>query len=270
MSRSPWDSIRPIDVDAIRQRFETAQPFRHFHIDDFLNADFAREVADAYPSYEEALELGREFHALNENLKIQVCDRKKFAEPIARLDAALAAPEWRAALERITGIPKLLADDELVGGGMHVMGSGGRLDVHVDFNLIESRGLHRRLNILVFLNPRWREEWGGKLELWDSDVRRCGAAFEPKFNRCAVFQTSEISFHGVTPLSCPIGETRNSFAAYYYTREAPDGWDGKRHTTIFRARPDEALRGHVLMPAEKLWRRIRNRFLPRRAKPPGR
>ncbi|MCA9511883.1 MAG: 2OG-Fe(II) oxygenase [Myxococcota bacterium] len=260
MSRSPWDRIRPIDEDAIQRAFESAQPFRHFHIDDFLEPAFAREVAAAYPSYDEALALGREFQALNENLKIQVCDRARFPEPIARLEEALAAPEWRAALERITGIPKLLADDELVGGGMHIMGSGGRLDVHVDFNLIENRGLHRRLNILVFLNPRWQDGWGGELELWDTGVRQRGASFVPKFNRCAVFQTSEISFHGVTPLVCPDGETRNSFAAYYYTREAPAGWDGTRHTTIFRARPDEALRGHVLMPAEKAWRRVRNRL----------
>jgi len=133
-----------------------------------------------------------------------------------------------------------------------VMGSGGRLDVHVDFNLIRGRELHRRLNILVFLNRSWDDAWGGELELWDAAVRNRGRAIRPVFNRCAVFETSEISFHGVTKVTCPPGRTRNSFAAYYYTREAPEGWDGRRHSTVFRARPDERLRGRVLMPLARM------------------
>ena len=45
---------------------------------------------------------------------------------------------------------------------------------------------------------------------------------------------------------------RKSFAAYYYTKEAPPGWDGVKHSTLFRARPDERFRRYVLMPAERL------------------
>jgi Rps23 Pro-64 3,4-dihydroxylase Tpa1-like proline 4-hydroxylase len=141
-----------------------------------------------------------------------------------------------------------------VGGGMHVTGPHGRLDVHVDFNVIPQRRLHRRLNILVYLNPEWRDEWGGHVELWDRDVRRCYHSLKPRLNRCVVFETSETSFHGVSAVRCPEGIERRSFAAYYYTREPPPRWDGKMHSTIFRARPDERLREFVLMPAERLQR----------------
>ena len=70
-------------------------------------------------------------------------------------------------------------------------------------------------------------------------------------NRCLLFETSERSFHGVEPVTCPPDVLRKSFAVYYYTREAPPGYDGKKHTTIFKARPEERMKKYVLMPAAR-------------------
>ena len=50
---------------------------------------------------------------------------------------------------------------------------------------------------------------------------------------------------------------RRSFAAYYYTREPPPGWDGVRRSTVFRARPDERWKGQVAMPVENLVQTMR-------------
>jgi hypothetical protein len=71
-----------------------------------------------------------------------------------------------------------------------------------------------------------------------------------------VFETNEISYHGVTAVKCPPDRSRKSFAAYYYTKEAPAGWNGESHSTIFKARPDEVLKGKVLMPLETAKRRM--------------
>jgi hypothetical protein len=139
---------------------------------------------------------------------------------------------------------------------MHVTGAGGRLDVHVDFNYIESRKLHRRLNLLLYLNLSWDEQWGGHIQLWNKDVTTCEAAFAPALNRCVIFETSDISFHGVTPVTPAAPYPRQSFATYYYTRETPPHWKGAAHSTIFKARPDEKLRRYVFMPAEGLQRRF--------------
>jgi Rps23 Pro-64 3,4-dihydroxylase Tpa1-like proline 4-hydroxylase len=84
---------------------------------------------------------------------------------------------------------------------------------------------------------------GGNIELWDTDVKVCHHSFEPIFNRCVVFETSEISYHGVTAVKCPEGQSRRSFAACYYTKEAPAHWNGQAHSTIFRVRPDANSRG---------------------------
>ncbi|HET9378312.1 MAG TPA: hypothetical protein VFO40_25310, partial [Chthoniobacterales bacterium] len=62
--------------------------------------------------------------------------------------------------------------------------------------------------------------------------------------------TSEISYHGVVPVSTAAPCPRKSFATYYYTSEAPAHWTGISHGTIFKARPDEKLKGSLLMPME--------------------
>lgn len=242
--------INPIDRDLLRAQVRRASPVPNFKIDGFLDPAFAEKVLEAFPSYDEALKVGVSFKAVNEYKKVQVTDSALFAEPIAQLNQALSAPEFLELMGYVFDMPDLLADDQLTGGGIHQTGPRGHLDVHVDFNYIEDRALHRRLNILVYFNKDWRDEWGGEIELWDKDVKVRHHAFSPIFNRCVVFATNEISYHGVTAVKCPPDRSRKSFAAYYYTKEAPAHWTGESHTTIFKARPDEVLKGRVLMPLE--------------------
>jgi Rps23 Pro-64 3,4-dihydroxylase Tpa1-like proline 4-hydroxylase len=248
--------INPIDRDQLRMQVGTAAPVKNFCIDNFLDESFAESVLAAYPSFEEALKVGTSFAAVNEKKKVQVTDSSTFAEPIAELNRELASPEFLGLLSDVFEMPNLLADEELVGGGIHQTGSRGHLDVHVDFDYIPERELHRRLNILIYFNKDWKPEWGGNIELWDADVKHCHHSFSPIFNRCVVFETNEISYHGVTAVKCPEGMSRKSFAAYYYTREAPAHWNGVAHSTIFRARPDEVLKGNVMMPLENAKRKL--------------
>ncbi len=252
--------IRPIDLEDLRARVQSAVPFPYFLIDNFLDPEFAHAVHDSFPSFDAALKIGRSFSTVNEKKKVQITDTSQFSAPVLELNRLLAAPSWTSLLSEVFSIPDILADSELNGGGIHQTGPRGRLDVHVDFNYIAERELHRRLNILIFLNPGWRPEWGGNLELWDADVKHCHHSLEPLFNRCVVFETSEISFHGVTAVTCPEGRARRSFAAYYYTTQPPAHWNGKAHNTIFRSRPNEVIRGRVLMPAEQTARNVRQSY----------
>jgi Rps23 Pro-64 3,4-dihydroxylase Tpa1-like proline 4-hydroxylase len=254
------DLINPLDRDALRRQARTAPPFPHFCVDNFLNENFAEEVYRSFPSYAEAKAVGREFTGLNEKKKIQITDSTKFAPAIARLNSLLASREFVELMSDIFDIPNLIDDPALMGGGIHETDTGGRLDVHVDFNLVEAKNWHRRLNVLIYFNKDWREEYGGNFEIWDKEVKQCHGSFAPIFNRACAFATSEISFHGVTPLSCPQGIVRRSFATYYYTTEAPPGWDGKVHSTIFKARPEEWMRGGVLMPAESSVKQARHQL----------
>jgi len=250
--------LNPLDREALKLQFESNQPYPHFVIGNFLEPEAALKVAHSYPDFEQATKQGHEFKAVNEQRKVQICDQGKFPEPVKRLSEIISSPEFLSELEYITGIPNLLADPNFAGGGMHLTGSGGRLDVHVDFNYQEDQRIHRRLNILIYLNPDWQDTWGGEIEVWDKDVKTCLNSMLPLLNRCLVFKTTDISYHGVRPITAPADVCRRSFAAYYYTHEAPPEWKGEAHSTIFKARPDEKVRGMLLMPAERLMRRFQD------------
>lgn len=251
-----WDLINPIDVEKFKNTVQSAPEFPHFCLDNFLKMEFAEEVYKSFPKYSDSQIIGRQFEAVNEKRKVQITDSKLFPPPIKKLNDLLAHEEFVEMLSYVFDIESLEPDPELVGGGIHQTDSGGRLDVHVDFNFIQDRRLHRRLNLLLYFNKNWQEEYGGYLDLWDKKVKRRVGYFEPRFNRLCGFVTSNISFHGVTPLHCPEGVVRQSFATYYYTVESPKGWDGKAHSTIFKPRPNELLRGYISMPLEALSRRL--------------
>jgi Rps23 Pro-64 3,4-dihydroxylase Tpa1-like proline 4-hydroxylase len=246
-----------IYLDKLNKNSVIQQPFPHFCIDDLLDEGFANEIYQAFPSYQEALEQGREFSAVNEKRKIQITDAKKFPAPILALHQLLASKEFVARVESMMGIANLLPDPDLTGGGIHETNAGGHLDVHVDFNYIPEKKLHRRVNILIYFNKDWKEEYGGYLDVWDREVKVRHGYFAPTFNRACGFATSEISWHGVMPVTCPPTMMRRSFAVYYYTKEAPEHWDATVHSTIFKARPDEWMKGNLAMPIESVVRDAR-------------
>ena len=247
--------LQPLNLDKLREEFASAKP-PFVKIDNFIDPEKAKAIAASYPTFDIAAEQGRAFTNVNERKKVQISDAHRFSAPVAELNDLLASPAFLADLSYITGIPNILADEQLVGGGIHVTGPGGRLDVHVDFNYIEDRKLHRRLNLLLYLNSLWQEDWGGQFQLWDEHVKNCKATIAPILNRCVIFETNEISYHGVVPVSPDAVSPRKSFATYYYTKEAPAHWTGVSHSTIFKARPEEKLKGMLLMPADSAKKKV--------------
>jgi hypothetical protein len=121
-------------------------------------------------------------------------------------------------ISEITGISPLYADPDLYGGGLHEILPGGYLNIHTDFNFHPKLRKLRALNLLLYLNPDWKPEWNGALELWQPDMLTRRAVIEPLMNRMVLFETSDVSFHGHPHrLACPEDRTRRSLAVYYYT-----------------------------------------------------
>lgn len=215
---------------ALHDSYVSAQPFPHVALDNFIdravldrvNAEFPQPVtgrfADAYSKAKTGYILGMIRSAFIQDL----------------MNALNSAP-FLDFLEQMTGIRGLVGDSRFVGGGLHETRRGGHLSIHADFNFHPRTKLRRRLNLILFLNDDWDEEWGGALELWDRSMTRCQKAIAPVIGRAVVFNTDTHSYHGhPDPLATPDGRTRRSIALYYYSM--PQGV-ALPHTTIFRARP---------------------------------
>ncbi len=98
---------------------------------------------------------------------------------------------------------------------------------------------HTAVNAILYLNKGWTERDGGGLELWDMENKQRFANVVPIFNRCAIFETSEISYHGNPMRVTRDGPGRLSYSLYYYTDTRPDKSAITEHSTVYVDRPGE-------------------------------
>jgi len=220
----------------LRRQFRENQPYPHVHLKEFLDPYVAAEMASEFPGL--ATDAWTRYKHPNEN-KVGLAKRSLFPPFLGEVVDELNSEAFVDWLSQLTGIPDLLSDDMLEGGGLHQSGTGGFLNVHTDFsNHHYHKHWRRQVNLILYLNPTWQEEWGGAIELWDREVRRCMVKIPPLFNQTLIFRTDEISYHGFPdPLRCPEGESRKSLALYYYTVES--GAEIKTRSTNYRSRPED-------------------------------
>jgi Rps23 Pro-64 3,4-dihydroxylase Tpa1-like proline 4-hydroxylase len=161
-----------------------------------------------------------------------------FGEHIQHVLRQLNSATFLQFLETLTGIGGLIPDLNFEGGGLHQIERGGFLKIHLDSNTHPRLPLARRINLLLYLNRDWREEYRGQLEHWDKEMSCCVHKILPIFNRCVIFNTNEVSYHGHPDrLECPPGMTRKSIAVYYYTDGRPAADGDRDHGTLWRDRP---------------------------------
>jgi hypothetical protein len=227
-----------------REAYASAQPYPHIVFDDFLPDGVLDPVLAEFPNPK-----GADWFAFDSatERKLATKDDSIMGPATRRLLAELNSGTFIDFLERLTGIEGLVPDTHLVGGGLHQIERGGHLKVHADFNRHPRTDLERRLNVLIYLNRDWKDEYGGAFELWNRDMTSCAERVFPYFNRCVVFSTTSTSYHGhPEPLNCPEGETRKSIALYYYTKDRPAEEKNEAHNTLFQARPGEEIEAPVV------------------------
>lgn len=236
----------------LAHRFQSADPFRHVVIDEFFAGGFCQQLIADFPAFDAD-------HARNEMGKVGgkavFQNLSELGPAYAQLDRILRSKDFLSLVGGITGIPGLLYDPEYVGGGTHENLEGQELDPHVDFNYHPHTQRHRRLNLIVFLNPEWREEWGGVLELHSNPWAGAGedrvATILPLANRCVIFETTETSWHGFKRIRIPQERrdlSRRSVAVYYYTKSRPARETAAPHSTVYvqRGLPENIRPGHTL------------------------
>ena len=246
MADSP---VIPLDPDALiletktakeigaryAEAYQSATPYNHICIDNFLPMDVIEKVRadlDSLPQAEAA------FDAAEEKLKSQY-NPDRLPDYTRHLFQAFNSRAFILFLEEMTGIDGLIPDPYFMGAGIHKTLNGGYLNFHADFNVLKQMRVERRLNIQIYLNPPWKEEWGGSFEVWDKPMQNKVASFAPTENRMCCFSTGSDTWHGnPEPVNHPDGLPRQSIALYYYTAT----WDDTRveHSTLFRPRPGTA------------------------------
>lgn len=217
--------------------FRRGTPFPHIVLDNFFDSSILDLVLDEFPR-PDAIRW-QQFDNARE-VKLASAEEASFGPVTRLLMYHLNSITFLEFLSKVTGIENLIPDPSFEGGGLHQILPGGKLGVHADFNKHRSFGLDRRLNLLIYLNKDWREDYGGHLQLWDREMRLCQAKVLPVFNRVMIFGTTDYTYHGhPDPLQCPDGMTRKSLALYYFSNGRPAEETTEAHSTLFRARGEK-------------------------------
>ena len=215
-----------------------AEPFPHIVIDNFLPEALISKIISNFPS--EKLEgdiVFNDGYAGLHKRQVMPADCNGFIREVFGFFNSYAVVEF---LQSLTTIPSLIPDHYYTGGGFHETSAGGKLGIHADFRINEALHLNRRLNMIIYLNENWKDEYGGHLELWDKKMRGKVHTIAPVYNRCVIFNTDADSFHGhPDPLTCPENVKRKSLALYYYTASTRLYEDTASHSTMYKARASD-------------------------------
>lgn len=215
-----WESVKN-QID----NFGKKPPFDYVVIDDFFREEFANELSNEFPGNEPGI-----WYEYDNPIEVKsVCNNwNLFPAKTYSTFAFFNSEDWLKYLSlKLTNGRKLYADSGLTGGGWHTHKRGGKLNPHLDYSLHPKLGMQRKLNIIIYLNPNWKEEWGGALGFWDNkSAEKPGdlvVSVWNKFNRAVIFDTTQNSWHGLPePLACPENEVRKSLAAYFLCQPPQD------------------------------------------------
>jgi hypothetical protein len=231
--------------------FALARPYPHIVIDDFFPEDVANVLLDEFEQEEDAW---KHYHHYNERKKA-LTEYDRMPPKTQEVFNALQSERAIDIVAMFSGLDGLISDPGLEGAGMHVVEPGGFLNVHTDFlTHTKQRSWSRHINILVYLNKDWREEWCGNLELWDDDLTECVQSIEPVFNRCVIFNTLAKSYHGHPhKLVCPEGRNRKSLLLYYYRDE---GHDLALSSTNYQPLPEDSAARAAMIAMDRFALRV--------------
>jgi len=204
-----------------KEVFSKNRPFPHIVLDGLFSKKLLKKIILEMPNPRD--KTSKKYSGKYGNKKIQTIGERNLQTNTLQFFHYLNSEPFLNFLETISGIKNLLPDPSLTGGGFHQILKGGYLKIHADFIKHNKYNFYRRLNLLIYLNENWNQEWGGNLELWDHKMEKATQSIIPNFNRMVLFNTTSNSYHGhPEPLKCPEDVSRKSIAIYYYTIEKPD------------------------------------------------
>jgi len=232
--------VRDESLQIMDQGYKDDYPYHHIIIDNFLKEECLQQILTAVSNLDTK-------RANSKFIKNNGLENNKFAftsnlgDLLNDIFKELVSEEFIDHVEKLTGIKDIIKNDtSLLGAGIHRITSGGYLGLHTDFNTVLNKThgkIDRRINILIYLNKDWLDEYNGHLLLCDKNNKKIVHKIAPILNRCVIFNTTSSSVHGHPfVLQTGIDKYRESIAVYYYTKntnETSDFEGNKKHDTIF-------------------------------------
>jgi hypothetical protein len=196
-----------------------ADPFPHIVLDNFLPEPVARLALEHFPA--QTLRSDRVFEMGYAGLhKRQIlpedCDAPARSCSTSSTRGRCSS-SWRAVDHPGACCPTRISSAAAITRPSR----GGKLGVHADFRINDQLHLHRRMNVIIYLNERWQDEWGGFLELWDRKMTAKVKAVAPVFNRCVIFNTDATRSTAIPTLSHARGVLRARSRCTTTPRRAP-------------------------------------------------
>ena len=222
------------DYESLNKGFISNIPFPNLEIPDFLDSEsvlsMKNEITDSYRKHNNLL---KNF-TRNGSHMVELCEAGDICPIAHNLIGDLHSKYFVNWLERVTGIDGLIPDPWLIGASYMRCYRGDSLQVHSDFNWNEKLKLHRKLTLVIYLNPEWEESWNGDIQLWDKDRKECVTKYYPSNGNMVIWQHEKSAFHGhPNHLNCPEHITRDGFRLFYYVSDATHKEDDPPHRSLY-------------------------------------
>lgn len=238
---------------SIKQSYlDTKNSIGYFFVDELLPEEIALAIYKAFPPAA-AMNLNKSLR----EYKYIAAQMDKY-EPI--LEEALFAFQDQRIIDLISDvceIDSLYPDENLYAGGISRMEQSQFLNPHLDNSHDKDRKKWRVLNLLYYVTPGWKQEYGGNLELWPDGMGGKQITVHSKFNRLAVMATHDTSWHSVSPIT---HHASRCCVSNYYFSDSPLKDDVNFHVTSFRGRPEQKIRDIILQADSVLRMGIRKLF----------
>ncbi len=179
--------------------------------------------------------------------KYMTAQMNRCAPILEELVFAFQTPQVVQIISEITGCQDLSTDPDLYVGGLTLMPQQGFMNPHIDKSHDRAHERYRVLNLLYYISPDWRLDYGGNFELWRDGRHQPPLEILSRYNRLLVIASTQRSLHSVSPVT--VNRQRCCVVNYYFS-PVPFGYPEHDHyytSTAFRGRPDQRWRDALLV-----------------------
>jgi len=224
------NKVKKFNLEELKKEYNSHPEYGLIDIPEFL----PKHIVDACSKELYDLPIEKMKHFTRKGSCMYECNNLYITPCQDQLVHALNSVEFIDWLEQLTGVTSLIPDQRLVGSGYMKSYTGDTLQIHTDFNWVDELQLNRAVNIIVYFNPEWKEEWGGSLNFYDTKRDKVHSSIKPSNGNLLVWTYKNLVYHGYpNPINCPENECRRGMRLFYLTKDAKTDPKQSPHRSLY-------------------------------------